>query len=317
MSWADELYQNEPGLAPQKQEGGHVIGFLANQLGLGPWLRGEWSGQAEGTQSPMYGRAWGDAPIADILGNIDLPAKGAMAALPAAAGIVLDAGKQVRKLADNVPYREILSKFLDDPNVVIPYIPKSYAEPVLAKSATKNIAPIAEAMGWPEYGKAKGFRTSLPEGSMLATTIERQERTIPHEFGHEVQRAWKTEPVFGESLSNETLDMFAALNPDIRNGYLARWGKWPTYNNAGKFANELTADFVNPETFAQRFPDAISTLANKNQGIFSDLPPINQNYGWSNLKNDLANRHPTVGAFWDEVPGRIHKNAYDLPEGWK
>lgn len=315
MSWADALYEpeNEPGLAPVRQEGGHIISAILDNLGLGPWRRGEWSGQATGTQSPMYGRKWGEAPIADILGNIDLPAKGAMAALPAAAGIVLDAGKQVKSLAKGIPYRDILAKFLDDPNVVVPYLPKSYAEPVVAKSTGKNIAPIAEAMGLPEYGKAKGFRNSLPEGSMLASTIERQERTMPHEFGHEVQRNWSREPVFGEALNKETLDLFSDLNPELRDQYFARWGKWPTYNNTSKFANELAADFVNPETFAQRFPDTISALTTKKQGLFVDLPAMNENYGWGHLKEELANRYPTVGAFWDEVPGRIPENVYDLP----
>ena len=72
-------------LAPQRQEGGHIISAIAKLLGLGGALEGNWAGQAEGTQSPMYGRKWGEAPIADILGNIDLPLKGAMS-LPLAAG---------------------------------------------------------------------------------------------------------------------------------------------------------------------------------------------------------------------------------------
>jgi hypothetical protein len=297
--------QESPDPEPENQ-GGHVLSFLWNAI----------SPETKRVFDKYMGGQYEGAGYQDVAADF-LPENPYAVAQPNALGIVLNAGKQVSKLPENVPYKDILTKFLDDPNVVVPYIPKSHAEPVVAKSATQNVAPVAEAMGWPQYGKSMGFRTSLPEGSMVATTVERQGRTIPHEFGHEIQRAWQREPVFGESLSDETLDMFAALHPALRDQYLARWGKWPTYNNASKFANELTADFVDPETFAKRFPDALEKLAQAKQGVFSDLPPISQEYSLGHLKEALANRFPSVGAFWDEVPGRIPKNVYDLPEGWK
>jgi hypothetical protein len=306
--------QDEPEgqLAPYKEPGGHVIELVRKAL------------SAMRPQPPDLGPAWGLSDIKERLTQSEGPLLSpwvaqqmedqAMSLAGGTQGIVLNKGVPVTKLPENVPYKEVLAKFLDDPNVIVPYIPKSYSEPVVAKSMTQNIAPIAEAMGLSQYGKAKGFRTSLPEGSMLATTVERQKRTMPHEFGHEIQKVWQRDhPVFGDALNKESLDMFADLHPEVRDAYIARWGKWPIYNNTNKFANELTADFVNPESFARRFPDTISKLGQENRGIFTDLPPMSQEYTINHLKEALANRFPVVGAFWDEVPKRIPSNVYDLP----
>ena len=131
MGWSDELYDNEPGLAPVKQEGGHVIGLLADSLGVGPWLRGEWEGAPQGTHSPLWGRGSGsktgwirdtipvpiaknEAPMANIIGAVPWPVKGAMVAT----GIIPTALKAAESRAalakSNVPRDAAIGKLLDD-----------------------------------------------------------------------------------------------------------------------------------------------------------------------------------------------------------
>jgi hypothetical protein len=89
-------------LAPERQERGHIIDAIASLVGMAPWLRGEWTGESPEANSPMYGRKWGEAPMADILGMISGPEKGAMAAAPFLGTVamkeLLDAYPALRKL---------------------------------------------------------------------------------------------------------------------------------------------------------------------------------------------------------------------------
>jgi hypothetical protein len=98
----------------------------------------------------MYGTKWGEAPIADILGNIDLPAKGATAAVPVLGQVFMEGRPWLRnKIAQaigevagsNKLGRKWLTKYSEDRpgKTVASEAFKDYAEATGTEPATFGI----------------------------------------------------------------------------------------------------------------------------------------------------------------------------------
>lgn len=281
---------------------------------------------------PSYtaiGKALQDAPgIAENAWNLGKEAVGWLGdKLAPAAEETMEAAAPASTSA--APYRSILHKLLGNHDVVIPYIPRSADEALTLKTGAPLINDMLRQIGIKDNSPMLGLFKALGGGSdLIASTLDEQTTTLPHEFSHRLQDLLTgiysagTRPEAQEINAlakygwpiREQFPGWKPLDPEALTGGMpgqaynqqARqlWDRFPLADqmrqqwsygaDAPRMANEVVAELANPKALATRF--------------------YRPTWSAEALKADASYDYPALKRFWEYLPETIPEKAYDVPQ---